>query len=486
MTPAIVWLRRDLRLRDNAALSAAALRGGPVVPVFIWDPQGEGAWAPGASSRAWLHHSLVALEASLRERGSRLVVARGASAHVLEGLARELGAGAVYWNRRYEPGAAVLEGIVNAALERRGVDARGFCSALLFEPPAVLNRQGGPFQVFTPFWRHCLQLPVPPPVALPAGAFGPRVRKWPRSLECSDLDLLPKAGRDPIPSGGWSPGEKGASRRLRRFVAGGLKRYGRDRDRPGRDGTSLLSPHLHFGEIGPRQAWAAVKALSADTGVFPRDPEAATFLREIGWREFAHHLLFHFPTTPSIPLRPGFSRFPWAEDKGHAMLRAWQEGRTGYPIVDAGMRQLQESGWMHNRVRMVAASFLVKHLRISWIHGARWFWNTLVDADLANNTLGWQWSAGCGADAAPYFRIFAPVKQGMRWDPEGDYVRRWVPELGPLPTRFLHAPWEAPESVLASAGVGLGTGYPRPIVDHGAARAAALGAFRSLRGNTHP
>jgi deoxyribodipyrimidine photo-lyase len=246
----------------------------------------------------------------------------------------------------------------------------------------------------------------------------------------------------------------------------------------------MLSPWLHFGELSPRQIWAAVQSVARESGVFPPSNGARVFLSEVGWREFAHHLLFHFPHTPEKPLRSDFESFPWADDPGGAKLRAWQRGRTGYPIVDAGMRQLWHTGWMHNRVRMIAASFLVKHLRLSWIHGARWFWDTLVDADLASNTLGWQWTAGCGADAAPYFRVFAPVLQGMKFDTDGAYVRRWVPELAQLPAEHIHAPWEAPASVLAAAGVRLGAGgnYPSPIVDHATARNEALAAFRSIRG----
>ena len=243
----------------------------------------------------------------------------------------------------------------------------------------------------------------------------------------------------------------------------------------------MLSPHLHFGEVSPRQVWAAVKALAKDSGVFPPSRGASVFLGELGWREFAYHLLFHFPHTPESPLREGFKNFPWADDPEQVKLRAWQRGLTGYPIVDAGMRQLWRAGWMHNRVRMIVASFLVKHLRLPWQHGAAWFWDTLVDADLASNTLGWQWSAGCGADAAPYFRIFAPVLQGRKFDSNGDYVRRWVPELAQLSAEHIHAPWEAAPAVLATAGVRLGDNYPQPIVDHAQARAEALAAFKQLR-----
>jgi len=485
VTPAIVWLRQDLRLRDNAALSAAALRGGPVVVAFIWDEEGEGAWAPGEASRWWLHHSLLCLDRSLREKGTRLVVARGESSRVLRRLAGETGAGAVYWNRRTEPAARARDRAVEASLAARGIEARAFNSALLFEPERVANRQGGPFQVFTPFWRHCVQLPVDPPVVLGRNAFSVRVPVWPRSLRVSDLGLLPKGDWTEGLARAWKPGEKEGARRLRRFVSGALASYAGGRDSPAVDQTSMLSPWLHFGEVGPRQVWAAVKALSADSGAFPPSEGAGAFLREIGWREFAQHLLVHFPRTPEEPLRPGFARFPWATDPADRMLRAWQRGLTGYPIVDAGMRQLWKTGWMHNRVRMVAASFLVKHLRLPWIHGARWFWNTLVDADLANNTLGWQWSAGCGADAAPYFRIFAPVRQGERFDPQGSYVRRWLPELAAVPDEFLQAPWQAPAPVLAAAGVRLGDTYPRPMVDHATARAAALRAYGALRGNPH-
>jgi deoxyribodipyrimidine photo-lyase len=478
--PVIVWFRQDLRLRDNPALAAALAHGGAVVSVFILDDAGEGRWPAGGAARWWLHHSLAALDASLRPRGSRLVLARGDSATVLRGLLAATGANAVHWNRRYEPATVARDQALKVALTADGIAARSFNAALLFDPHTIANRQGGPFQVFTPFWRHCLAQEFAAPVALPAGPFSAPVR-WPASLALEELELRPRLGWADGFGEAWTPGEDGARARLKAFLATTADAYSAQRDLPATDGTSRLSPHLHFGEISPRQVWAAARALARDTGVFPSSAGVQKFLGEIGWREFAHHLLWHFPATPESPLRAEFARFRWADDPGGTRLRAWQRGLTGYPIVDAGMRQLWHIGWMHNRVRMVAASFLVKHLLLSWTHGAAWFWDTLVDADLANNTLGWQWSAGCGADAAPYFRIFAPVLQGEKFDPAGDYVRRWVPELAALPARWIHQPWAAPADVLARAGVRLGETYPRPIVDHATARAEALAAFKVLR-----
>jgi deoxyribodipyrimidine photo-lyase len=471
----IVWFRQDLRLQDNPALAAAVARGAPVVPVFILDDAGEGRWPMGAASRWWLHHSLAALDASLRERGSRLVLAHGESGAVLRELIAATGADAVFWNRRYEPAAIARDKALKAGL---GVEAMSFNASLLFEPHTVKNKAGAPFQVFTPFWKHCLTLKVDEPVRLRAGdILSPP--KWPRSVALDELALRPAIRWDTGFAQTWTPGEAGAQSRLRKFVASAMTVYADQRNRPDVDGTSALSPHLHFGELGPRQIWAAVQASAKGSGVFPPSRGAQVFLSEVGWREFAHHLLFHFPHTPEAPLRREFAVFPWRSDA--RQLRAWQRGRTGYPIVDAGMRQLWATGWMHNRVRMIVASFLVKHLRISWQAGADWFWDTLVDADLAGNTLGWQWTAGCGADAAPYFRIFNPLLQGAKFDPDGAYVRRWVPELAGLPVEHIHCPWEAPPEVLAGAGVVLGRDYPQPMVNHGEARQAALRAFQELR-----
>lgn len=487
--PTLLWFRKDLRLTDNSALEAAAARGAAIIPVFIYDEAGEGAWPLGGASKWWLHHSLRALDAALRTRGSRLILAQGDSATELGRLVAQCGAGAVYWNRRYEPAVRARDAAIKASLLAAGLDARSFNSALLNEPHTIKNKQGGPFQVFTPYWRHCSALGFSAPVKSDATEIlAPE--EWPTGngvVALEALGLLPTIGWDGGFAPMWTPGEAGAQARLKRFLKDEVvHRYDDQRNLPDIDGTSGLSPHLHWGEIGPRQIVAAVRALGAKAGLDPASNGARVYLSEIGWREFAYHLLFHFEHTPTKPLRADFERFPWAEDAEGAKLRAWQRGQTGYPIVDAGMRQLWATGWMHNRVRMIVASFLVKHLRLPWQHGAAWFWDTLVDADLASNTLGWQWSAGCGADAAPYFRIFAPVTQGEKFDGAGRYVRRWVPELTKVPDKFLHAPWTAPASVLDYAKVDLGAGgtYPAPIVDHAEARAEALAAFKTLRGDT--
>jgi deoxyribodipyrimidine photo-lyase len=478
--PTILWFRQDLRLQDNPALHAAIRRGAAVVPVYILDDEAEGRWAAGGASRWWLHHSLAALDASLKALGSRLVIARGDSEVILRDLIATTKAGAVYWNRRYEPAIITRDSRIKTECLAAGLDAKSFNSALLNEPHTIANKQGAPFQVFTPYWRHCLALDVAAPVKVRTSALV-SPSEWPPSLDVRDLDLLPSVPWDAGLAATWQPGEAAGAKRLKKFVAGAMAAYVETRNLPDHEGTSMLSPWLHFGEVSPRQVWAAVETLSKRSFIFPPGEGARVFLSEIGWREFAYYLLYHFPRTPERPLRADFEKFPWASDRGGAKLRAWQQGRTGYPIVDAGMRQLWHTGWMHNRVRMIVASFLVKHLRLPWTKGAEWFWDTLVDADLASNTLGWQWTAGCGADAAPYFRVFSPVLQGEKFDAEGAYVRRWVPELAHLPAKYIHAPWTAPAEVLASAGVVLGDSYPRPIVDHAAARAAALAAFKSMR-----
>ena len=468
----LLWFRLDLRLTDNPALLAAVGQGGPVIPVFIWSPEEEGPWQAGAASRWWLHQSLTRLNAALRHRGARLIVRRGPTSKTIRELLEESGATAVCWNRRYEPACIDRDRRVQAELHADGRLVESFNSSLLFEPWDVRTQKGPPYQVFSAFWKACLAHPEQePPRPAPVAIKSPR--RWPTTLPLHELGLMPAVDWAGGLRSSWNPGEAGAQEELNRFLDEGLSEYSTERDRPDHTGTSRLSPHLHFGEISLRQIWSRVRARQAGC-----DLVGECYLRELGWREFAHHLLFHFPHTPEQPLRDRFAAFPWEHNREN--LRAWKRGRTGYPIVDAGMRELWRTGWMHNRVRMIVASFLVKDLLIPWQEGAAWFWDTLVDADLANNTLGWQWTAGCGADAAPYFRVFNPVRQAEKFDPDGDYVRRWVAELGRLPGQWVHKPWEAPTRVLADAGVELGKTYPRPIVDHDEARGRALDALRRI------
>lgn len=446
--PTLVWFRQDLRLSDNPALAAAIERKAPVVPVYVWAPEEEGAWPPGAASRWWLDRSLADLQAALERRGSRLVIRRGPTCEALSAVATESGASAVFWNRRYEPSAVARDRDVKSTLRARGLLAESFNGSLLFEPWTIRNQSGQPFKVFTPFWRVCLSMPAP----LAAKDAPKRLRapdSWPRSLEHTELGLKPAVDWAAGLAEAWQPGESGAKRRLQRFLDGAVGDYPGDRDRPGVTGTSRLSPHLHFGEVSPGQVWRAVWQRMEG-----RSEASDAYLRQIAWREFAYHLLYHHPESCSQPLRPEFADFPWRHHPG--LFKAWKNGRTGYPLVDAGMRELWHTGWMHNRVRMVVASFLVKHLLISWQRGAAWFWDTLVDADLANNTFGWQWVAGCGADAAPYFRIFNPQIQAAKFDPGNDYISRWVPDR------------------TAAA-------YPSPVVDHGEARLRALAALKTIR-----
>ncbi len=476
--PSLVWFRQDLRLDDHPALHEAARGGRPVIPIYIQADGEDGKWSPGAASRWWLHQSLAALDRTLRTRGSRLVIRQGPTVETMAKLAKQTGAEAAFWHRRYEPAATERDTAVERRLRADGLDVRVLNGSLLYEPSEICTKQWRPFQVFTPFWRACMARGEPSrPLPAPSRLSAPK--RWPKSAALSSLGLEPRIDWAGGLRAAWRPGEEGASERLDRFIERAIASYADDRDRPDLEGTSRLSAHLHFGEVSPRRVWHEVRQrlASARRGRTDDGPEA--FLRQVVWREFAYHLLHHFPHTPEDPLREKFAGFPWLDD-GEA-LRDWQRGRTGYPLVDAGMRELWTTGWMHNRVRMVVASFLVKHLLLPWRAGAAWFWDTLVDADLANNTLGWQWAAGCGADAAPYFRIFNPVAQGRRFDPDGAYVRRWVPELSGLTDKWVHCPWEASKAALSDGGVVLGQTYPSPIVDHGMARKRALAALASLR-----
>ncbi|HEX4303421.1 MAG TPA: deoxyribodipyrimidine photo-lyase [Rhizomicrobium sp.] len=462
MNPVIVWFRQDLRLADNPALTHAMATGAPVLGLYVLDDETPGAWRLGGASRWWLHESLQALSSNLAEICGRLILRRGRADTAVASLAKEVGAAGVVWNRCYEPYAVERDKRLKADLTQAGIAADSFNGSLLAEPWEVRTGAGTPFKVYTPFWRALRALPdsgkpLPAPKAIT-----PFVGKV-ATDRLADWALLP---HKPDWAGGlretWMPGEAGARKRLSRFLKH-LKGYRAARDRPDDDdGTSHLSPHLHFGEISPRQVRHAVQ-----TGEHGDDGDK--FLSELGWREFSYHLLFHNPALPEAPLDAKFAHFPWTGSD--AQFKAWSKGQTGYPIVDAGMRQLWHTGYMHNRVRMIAASFLIKHLAIDWRRGEAWFWDTLVDADLANNAASWQWVAGCGADAAPFFRIFNPVLQGEKFDPDGAYVRCWVPELAGLADKFIHKPWLAPTPP---------ENYPEPIVDLAEGRARALAAFKGL------
>ena len=466
--PAILWFRNDLRLADHAALNAAIESGRPLLPLFILDDSAADRWALGGASRWWLHHSLASLRQSLAERGGHLTLRRGDSAGIISEIASQTGAAELFFGGCADPWARRVE---QAVAEAFGGKVGRMRTSTLFHPDLVRTKSGGAYGVYTPFANACLALGGPkPPLPAPAAI---KAAKPPRSERLEDWDLLP--GK-PDWAGGlrdtWTPGEAGAMDRAEAFLEHGMRGYAAARDRPAGDGTSMLSPHLHFGEISAVQLWHMAHRRPGGKG-------REIFIRELLWREFCANLLWHHPDLPEAPLKPEFGKMPWRDDK--PALAAWQQGQTGVPIVDAGMRQLWRIGWMHNRVRMIVASFLIKHLMIPWQDGEAWFWDTLVDADLASNAGNWQWVAGCGADAAPYFRIFNPVLQGRKFDAEGDYVRQFVPELGRLDSRHLHAPWEAPAEVLAAAGVALGETYPKPIVDLAAGRNRALSAYADIR-----
>ncbi len=481
VSPVVVWFRDDLRLADNPALTAAAATGRPLVALFCLD-EGGGRRPLGGAARWWLHHSLASLGRDLHARGVPLVLVRGPAEGAVPAVVQATNAAEIHWNRRYDEAGRAVDAGLKARFEADGVRATSHNGGLLVEPWTVSTKSGQFFKVFSPFWRAAQDplaalrqpLPVPEMTGAPEPGLG-------EPLEA--LGLLPTK---PDWSGGlretWQPGEAGARERLAEFLDHRLSHYADRRDVPAAEATSELSPHLRFGEIGVVTVYRAA-AHHGDAN--PADARAvAKFQSELGWREFSHNLLYHFPDLGWRNFQDRFDAFPWrGEDEASADVAAWRQGLTGYPIVDAGMRQLWRTGGLHNRVRMIVASFLVKHLMVHWRVGEAWFWDTLVDADPANNTASWQWVAGSGADAAPYFRIFNPISQGEKFDPDGAYVRRWVPELARLPAKHIHSPWTAPGEVLARAGVALGREYPHPIVDHDAARHRALAAFETLRSN---
>ena len=471
---AIVWFRKDLRLADHPALDAALQANKEIIPVFIWDKEEGGNWSPGAASRWWLHHSLESLSSSITKLGGTFILTQGNAAHVLPKLAKAHQADQVFYGRCYDPAGIATQEAVEEACDLQGINTESFNSSLLQEPWETKNGTGKPFQVFTPYWRKSRAIIYREPASYdPKKLSFVQQTSSPQSL--TELALLPDHPWHNKMGTHWEVSESAAHQQIERTTEEVTRSYATRRNHPSVDGTSRLSPYLAWGQVSPRQICKAI--LQAENEGSHRGENK--FLVEIGWREFSYHLLYHFPIIPDQPLRPKYANFPWLDDPDN--LKRWQFGKTGYPMVDAGMRQLYETGWMHNRVRMVVASFLVKHLLLPWQDGARWFWDTLVDADLASNTQGWQWAAGCGADAAPYFRIFNPITQGTKFDARGEYAKRWIPELGNLPSKHLFSPWTAPSSTLLESGVKLGVNYPDPCVDHPEARARALAALATLK-----
>ena len=474
--PTIVWFRADLRVADNPALFEASRGDKPVIGLYILDDETPGEWRIGGAAKWWLHHSLVTLEQSLAKIGGTLVLRQGNAADILAEVVRETNAGKVYWNRCYKPFTIKRDKGIKETLVDQGVEAKSFNGSLLFEPWTIETKAGGFYKVYTRYWLTCRDKGTPaPPLDAPT-----HLTKFEGDVKSDTLDdwaLLPTSPdwaeglRDR-----WTPGESGAMERLDTFLDTGAEDYDNLRNFPAIPATSNISPHLHIGDISPRQIWK----ITVDRLGWTKETEK--FLKEIVWREFAYHVFYYLPEIPEQPMHKRFDAFPWREDT--AALVAWQTGQTGYPMVDAGMRELWQTGHMHNRVRMITASFLVKHLLLPWQQGEAWFWDTLVDADLAVNAFSWQWVAGCGADAAPYFRIFNPITQGQKFDPDGTYIRTYVPEIADLPDKYLHTPWAAPDDVLHDAGVIMDETYPRPIIDHKMARERALEAFKALPKNT--
>ena len=472
MKPNIVLFRRDLRLSDNPALYEAAKHKAPIVPVYVYSEEEAPGWGIGAATKFWLHHSLYALDKSMNHH---LVIVRGDAEKVLKKILKETGAENIFWNRRYEPHLAKEDDHLQKSLEKDGIDVQIFQASLLWEPWDITKKDGTPYKVYTPYYRKGCLKAAPPrqPLKKPSNLTFKKVK----SVSIDDLKLLPKKPRwDKKMEAYWTPGEDGAHKTLTKFLKKGFKNYKEGRNFPKQEVLSALSPHTHFGEVSPNQIWYASDRAGHE---HHQEKELDTFHSELAWREFSYYLMHQFPQLPNKPWSEKFAKMKWSGSEKN--LKAWQQGQTGYPIVDAGMRELWETGYMHNRIRMVVASFLIKHLQINWVKGEEWFWDCLVDGDLAVNAFNWQWVAGCGADAAPYFRVFNPVLQGEKFDKDGWYVRKWVPELKAMPDKYIHHPWDAPDDILRKAKVDLGCTYPRPLVEHNEARENALQAYKNLK-----
>lgn len=477
MRPAILWFRRDLRLSDNPAALAAS-RSRAMIAVYVDDIGGDGVWRPGGASRWWLHYSLRSLDRQLRAMGSRLILRRGYPSDILIALARETGADQVHWNRLYEPLLEARDVKIRDMLSQHGITVQTYKSALLYEPWEIWSRAGESYRVFSAFWRTCQRQGLGDAVVPSPVASGFKSEPELTTLNLHELGYAPRTAWD-AGFHAWNPGEDGARHALETFLDRVATSYQLSRNFPAVLGTSRLSAHLHYGEISPRQVVSMTLERLARVVNKGERESLMTFLREIGWREFSYHVFHHFPDLPRLPMDKRFRSFPW-QTRYEMNLKVWQRGQTGVPLVDAGMRELWATGWMHNRVRMITASFLTKNLLIPWQAGARWFWETLVDADCAVNSLNWQWVAGCGVDAAPYFRIFNPVIQAQRFDPKGEYIRRWVPELAQLRDRAIAAPWRSNKQDLERAGIHLGIDYPFPIVDLKETREKALQAYAAM------
>ena len=465
---AIHWFRQDLRLSDNPAFYDAT-KNSSILPIYILDDKNSKEFSMGKASRFWLHHSLTSLDKSLDEN---LSIYQGDPLGIILEIIDRLNIEEIYWNRCYEPWRIKRDTHIKKEIESKGIKVNTLNGSLLWEPWTIKKGDGTPYKVFTPFFRKGCLLSDKPREPFPTPNNADLFHDSDKSLEVNDLALLPSIRWATEMKPFWNIGEDGAHKRLSEFLDSGIINYKNGRNFPAKPFVSKISPHIHFGEISPNQVWYTAKIKGNNESI-------DHFLSELGWREFSYAQLYFNPELPKKNLQSKFDQFPWDDNLNN--LLAWQKGQTGVPMVDAGMRELWLTGAMHNRVRMVVGSFLVKNLLLHWHHGERWFWDCLVDADLASNSASWQWIAGCGADSAPYFRIFNPVTQGEKFDPDGEYIRKYVPEIKALPNKYLFSPWETPKEELDKAGIVLGQDYPNPVIDLKLSRQNALDAFKSLK-----